>query len=65
MSGIFYDPKARKLRRVEAHPEKDWQLVTHNVDAGVHQCRRIMREWLKPEEVGTLEFTRANEQLSA
>ena len=33
------------------------QFVTHNVDAGLHQCRRIMREWVKPEELGPVEFT--------
>lgn len=69
MSGIFYDPKSRKLRRVDECPDEqpaaDWQLVTHNVDAGLHQCRRIMREWLKPEEVGRLELAFPPERLSA
>jgi hypothetical protein len=69
MSGIFYDPKSQKLRRVDERPDgrpaADWQFVTHNVDAGLHQCRRIMREWLKPEELGHVEFTCPPEQLSA
>ena len=63
MSGIFYDPRAGKLRRVDGKPHPDWQLVTHNVDAGLYQCRRIMREWLQAEEIGRIEF--GGEALSA
>ena len=56
MSGIFYDPRTRQLRRVEGKPSADWQLVTHNVDAPLHQCRRIMREWLRSEEIASIDF---------
>jgi hypothetical protein len=64
MSGIFYDPRTRKLRRVDGKPPAEWQLVTHNVDAGLHQCRRIMREWLRAEEISGIDFT-PGEALSA
>jgi hypothetical protein len=50
MAGIFYDPRARKLRLVSGAPEPGWHLVTHNRAAGLHQCRRILGEWLPPEE---------------
>ena len=65
MSGIFYDPRARRLVRVEGKPHPEWQLVTHNIDAGIHQCRRIMREWLQAEELGSVDFTVGPEALSA
>ncbi len=56
MSGIFYDPKERRLRRVDGKPDSNWQLVTHNQQAGVHQCRRIMREWLPAEEFCSIDW---------
>jgi hypothetical protein len=64
MSGIFYDPRTRQLRRVQGKPGADWQLVTHNVDAPLHHCRRIMREWLRAEEISHVDFS-AGEALSA
>lgn len=51
MSGIFYDPKERRLRTVQGTPEAEWTLVTHNLNAKPHQCRRIMREWLTADEI--------------
>ena len=51
MSGIFYDPRSRSLHAVQSSPEPGWTLVTHNLEAGLHQCRRIMREWLTQDEV--------------
>lgn len=56
MSGIFYDPRERKLHRVDGKPEPSWQLVTHNCNAGLHQCRRIMREWLQAEEFSSIDW---------
>lgn len=51
MSGIFYDPGARRLHAVQGSPDPCWLLVTHNLNAGPHHCRRIMREWLDPDEI--------------
>ena len=65
MSGIFYDPGARRLRRVEGKPPAEWQLVTHNVDASPHQCRRIMREWLQLEELRAIDWSPAGAARSA
>ena len=57
MSGIFYDRKARRLRAVRGRPEADWTLVTHNLEAGPHQCRRIMKEWLAADELSSVDWT--------
>jgi hypothetical protein len=58
MSGIFYDPRARRVRTVkDGQPERDWALITHNVDAAPHQCRRILRESLSSEEVQVVDFS--------
>lgn len=51
MSGIFYDPAERRLHAVTSDPHPGWTLVTHNLDANPHHCRRIMREWLPVEEM--------------
>lgn len=50
MAGIFYDPHARKLHVVSGAPRPGWSLVTHDCAAGLYHCRRILREWLPPEE---------------
>lgn len=65
MSGIFYDPKGRRLRSVRGTPDAGWTLVTHNLNAGVHQCRRIMREWLPAEELTRVDWTLADDLRSA
>jgi len=65
MSGIFYDPSARRLHAVRSTPEPGWTLVTHNLDAGPHHCRRIMREWLPLEEMFRVEWIINRERLSA
>ncbi|MGE5596270.1 MAG: hypothetical protein ACM3S1_09570 [Hyphomicrobiales bacterium] len=57
MSGIFYDPKARRMRAVNGTPQAEWAFVTHNLNAGVHQCRRIMREWLPSEELSRVDWS--------
>lgn len=57
MSGIFYDPGARRLRAVRGAPEPGWTLVTHNLDAGVHRCRRILCEWLPGDEVRAIDWS--------
>jgi hypothetical protein len=57
MSGIFYDPRSRTLHAVRSHPEPGWALVTHNLEAGLHHCRRIMREWLPADEMFRVEWT--------
>lgn len=56
MIGIFYDPVGRRLRAVTRQPESGWMLVTHNLEAGSHLCRRIMGEWLSPEEAGQVDW---------
>jgi len=65
MPGIFYDPVSRRLHAVRSSPDSHWTLVTHNVDAGAHLCRRIMREWLPPEDMCRIEWTIHRERLSA
>jgi hypothetical protein len=58
VSGIFYDPKARQLHAVEqGTPRPDWAFVTHNLQAGEYQCRRIMREWLPSDVLSTIEWS--------
>lgn len=58
MSGIFYDPGNHRLCLVEGKPDPAWTLVTHNVHAGIHHCRRIMREWIAPDELWLIDWTR-------
>ena len=65
MSGIFYDPKGRRLRSVQGTPDAEWTLVTHNLNAGGHQCRRIMREWLGADEIVRIDFSLGEERRSA
>lgn len=65
MSGIFYDPRSRRLHTVRTDPEPGWTLVTHNLDAGLHHCRRIMREWLPQDEVLLVEWSVDRERLTA
>lgn len=65
MSGIFYDPQGRRLRSVQGTPDAAWTLVTHNLNAGGHQCRRIMREWLPSDEIVRIDFTVRDERFSA
>ncbi len=57
MSGIFYDPSARCLRAVESAAPHDWTLVTHNLDASINHCRRILREWLTFEELSQVDWS--------
>jgi hypothetical protein len=55
MTGIFYDPAARRLRTVEhGVPDPAWTFVTHDLRAGTHQCRRILREWLPADVVAAV-----------
>jgi hypothetical protein len=65
MTGIFYDPTARRLHAVESNPEPGWTLVTHNLDASLHHCRRIMREWLPFDEFFSIDWRINRERLSA
>jgi hypothetical protein len=64
MSGIFYDPAGKNLRRVHGAPEPGWMLVTHNVHAGVHACRRILREWLATEDLVRMDWSIVEEARS-
>ena len=59
MSGIFYDPNTRRLHKVKGAPDPSWALVTHNLDAGVHQCRRILREFVPLEELRSMDWSLA------
>jgi hypothetical protein len=65
MSGIFYDPRSRRLHAVQSSPEPGWTLVTHNLEAGMHHCRRIMREWLPQDEMFRVDWTIDRGRLSA
>jgi hypothetical protein len=65
MTGIFYDPRTRKLHAVITRPEPGWMLVTHNLEAGLHHCRRIMQEWLTHEDLFGVEWVIHRERLSA
>ncbi len=65
MSGIFYDPAGRRLHAVRTDPEPGWTLVTHNLEASVHHCRRIMREWLSSDEMFRIDWSICRERLSA
>lgn len=65
MTGIFYDPRTRKLHAVITRPEPGWMLVTHNLEAGLHHCRRIMREWLAPDDLFRVDWFIHRERLSA
>lgn len=57
MSGIFYDPQGRRLRLVRGTADPGWTLVTHNLNAGIHQCRRIMSEWVPTEELRSVDWS--------
>ncbi len=57
MRGIFYDSHERRVHRVQSAPHPGWVLVTHNLSAGVHQCRRIMQEWLGGEELFAVDWS--------
>jgi hypothetical protein len=65
MSGIFYDPTARRLHAIQGTPEPSWTLVTHNLQAGAHQCRRILREWLSADDIWKIDWEISRERLSA
>ena len=60
VSGIFYDRKTRRLRAVRGRPEPDWTLVTHNLEAGPHLCRRIMTEWVPSDELLAIDWSRVD-----
>ena len=57
MTGIFYDPARRRLHVVAGPPHPDWLFVTHDTGARPHQCRRIMRDWLPPEELCRVDWS--------
>ena len=57
MTGIFYDANRRRLCVVQGAADPAWTLVTHNLHAGPHQCRRIMREWLGLDELGQIDWS--------
>ncbi len=57
MSGIFYDPNRRRLHVVTGPPEPGWLFVTHDIGARPHQCRRIMRDWLPPDELYRVDWS--------
>lgn len=59
MTGIFYDPRRRCLRRVEGQPQPGWTLVTHDLGASANHCRRIMSEWLSREELAAIDWAGA------
>ena len=57
MTGIFYDPQSRRIRRVTERADPSWSFVTHNLGAGEHHCRRIMREWLGVDELFLVDWS--------
>ncbi len=64
MSGIFYDSRARQLRKVQGCADPAWTLVTHNLEAGEHQCRRILREWVSPEDMRAIDWSVSERRLA-
>lgn len=64
MSGIFYDPSACCLRAVQTAAPHDWTLVTHNLDASINLCRRILREWLTQEEISRLDWSTLDRRMA-
>lgn len=66
MAGIFYDPRTRRLHAVlGGHPDPAWTLVTHNVHASAHHCRRIMSEWLSQDELWKVDWRIDRASISA
>jgi hypothetical protein len=65
MSGIFYDPRERKLHAVRNGAEPGWTLVTHDLEANSHHFRRIMRERLPAEVIVDVDWNIRRERLSA
>jgi hypothetical protein len=57
MSGVFYNPATRQLVRVVGVPEQDWLLVTHDLNPGANQCRRILREWLSTQDLFRVDWS--------
>jgi hypothetical protein len=57
VAGIYYDRRAHRLRAVPGAADPEWTFITHNVAAGRHQCRRIMGEWLSPEELASIDWS--------
>jgi hypothetical protein len=57
MTGVFYDPATRQLIRVTGVPEREWLLVTHDLNPGPNQCRRILREWLSTEDLFCVDWS--------
>lgn len=57
MTGVFYNPATRQLIRVTGKPERDWLLVTHDLNPGANQCRRILREWLSPDDLFRIDWS--------
>lgn len=65
MAGIFYDPRARRLYAVDFAPNAEWTLITHNPEASAHQCRRIMCEWLRADDLDAIDWTVTDYRRSA
>jgi hypothetical protein len=42
---------------VRGAADPSWTLVTHNLDAGVHLCRRILREWVPAEDLRNIDWS--------
>lgn len=57
MKGIYYDRSRRMVHRVTGRAEPGWTLVTHDLGASVHHCRRILGEWLPPEELRAIDWS--------
>lgn len=63
--GIFYDSEQRRLLAVVGAPEPGWTLVTHDLSASAHHCRRIMREWLSLAELAEVDWDVAEARRAA
>ncbi|MCS7294846.1 MAG: hypothetical protein NZ761_05570 [Dehalococcoidia bacterium] len=57
MKGIYYDRSRRMVHRVVGQAEPGWTLVTHDLGASVHHCRRILGEWLPPDELRSIDWS--------
>ncbi len=60
MIGIVYDRNTKQLRRIDGPLEPSCALVTHNLGARRHRCRRILQEWLPANEVREIDFSPLN-----
>ncbi len=58
MRGIYFDWSSRSVHRLNGDELRPGlTLITHDVHASLHHCRRILREWLGPEELRAVDWS--------